>query len=679
MNFLRFLRLIAVAASFSVVPDNVLAQDDVLEEMRVTATRRPAAVTDITAAVAVVSGEDSIDKMLTTDLLAATPGVTLQQTTPGQGVAIVRGLKGSSVLHLVDGMRLSNAIFRSAPTPYFAFVPTMAVDRIEVIRGTPASLYGSEAVGGVVQLVSRLPEFDNEENSLWRDVAVGLDSANLQRSIRGTIDFGNRALAVSLSASYLETGDRQVGGGDRVTPSGFESRSLRGVVYARPENERRWLFDLHYLEQPETPRVDELVPGFGQTEPSSEEFFFSPSARTFAHFRYEKDMGWLDADWRFDTAWQRIDDDRSNRDLGSDERRLEGNRSDLFGMTLTASGGKRRGWIAGADFYYDEVSSERFSQDVASGALTEVASRFPDGSRLTQSAIFASTDWQVSSRNALTGGLRFSGSSIDLPAAFGGENIDISRLSGDLGWIFDIDDRWQLVANVGAGFRAPNIFDLGTLGNRPGNRFNIPNTNLDVEEALHSDIGVRFRGDMVDFDLVVYSLQYDDRITSVGTGDVTPDGRDVVQSVNAADARFHGAELGFNVTFSDTLRIESLLNYAWGEQEIETRIEPADRVPPLNGRVSFYLDTSDRLSWSAHIEGATRQDRLAARDIRDVRIDPNGTPGWLIASVGANWRNEQGWRIAATVENLLDKRFRQHGSGIDSAGRNVSLTLRRSW
>ena len=68
-------------------------------------------------------------------------GVYLQQTTPGQGAAIIRGLKGSSILHLVDGIRVNNAIFRSAPTQYFALVPTSAVERIEVLRGTPASLY----------------------------------------------------------------------------------------------------------------------------------------------------------------------------------------------------------------------------------------------------------------------------------------------------------------------------------------------------------------------------------------------------------------------------------------------------------------------------------------------------------------------------------------------------------
>ncbi|MEL7187703.1 MAG: TonB-dependent receptor, partial [Pseudomonadota bacterium] len=531
----------------------------------------------------------------------------------------------------------------------------------------------------VVQLVSRLPEFDGDGNSIRRDIAIGIDSANLQKSVRGTVDFGNRALAASVSAGYLETGDRRVGDGTRIKPSNFESRSFRAVVRGQPDNRRRWYFDTQFLEQPETPRVDELVPGFGQSEPSSEEFFFSPSARSFAHFRYEHEAGWFDADWRFDTAWQRIDDDRSSRDLGSNERRLENNRSDLFGLTLSASGGNERSWITGVDFYYDEVSSARFSQDVSTGTMTEIAARFPDGSTVTQGAVFASMDWHGATRITFTGGLRLSSASIDLPASFGGEHIDVSRLSGDLGWLYDLSAGWRLVANVGVGFRAPNIFDLGTLGDRPGNRFNVPNTNLDVEEALHSDIGVRFRGERVEFDFAIFALRYDNRITSVGTGDVTPGGRDIVQSVNAADAQLRGAELGINVALSDALRIESLLNYVRGEQAVGNVVEPADRVPPLNGRVSLFVDHSDRITWSARIQGAAAQDRLAARDIRDVRIDPNGTPGWIIASLSADWHNDHGWHLTAAVENLFDKRFRQHGSGIDAAGRNVSLTVRRKW
>jgi outer membrane cobalamin receptor len=239
-----------------------------LEEIVVTATRRAATTDHIAAAVSVVNSDEVRRQKLTTDALASEVGVYLQQTTPGQGAAIIRGLKGSAILHLVDGMPLSNALFRSAPTPYLAYVPTTAVERIEIVRGTPASLYGSQAVGGVVQVVSRIPRFDTDKLAWKRSFAVGLDTAELQKSLKGTVDFGHRQLAASVSAEYLTTGNRQTGAGERVPQSGYESKATRFVLSATPDDNKSWLLDLQFLEQPETPRVDELVPGFGQSQPS---------------------------------------------------------------------------------------------------------------------------------------------------------------------------------------------------------------------------------------------------------------------------------------------------------------------------------------------------------------------------------------------------------------------------
>ena len=144
----------------------VAAEQDVLDEVLVTATRRTVSTVEISSALTLVDGERAREQKLLTDALANNVGVYLQQTTPGQGAAIIRGLRGSSILHLVDGMRLNNAIFRSAPTQYFALVPTSAVERVEVLRGTPASLYGSDAVGGVVQVVTRVPEFTSSDTQL---------------------------------------------------------------------------------------------------------------------------------------------------------------------------------------------------------------------------------------------------------------------------------------------------------------------------------------------------------------------------------------------------------------------------------------------------------------------------------------------------------------------------------
>ena len=133
-----------------------------IEEIQVTATRRPMRTSEVSASLSIVGNDELVAAKLLTDVLAMQPGVFLQQTTPGQGAAIVRGLKGSEVLHLVDGMRLNNAIFRNAPTQYMALVAPGTLERIEVVRGAPASLYGSDAVGGVVQAISRIPSFESK-------------------------------------------------------------------------------------------------------------------------------------------------------------------------------------------------------------------------------------------------------------------------------------------------------------------------------------------------------------------------------------------------------------------------------------------------------------------------------------------------------------------------------------
>ena len=191
------------------------------------ATRRTVSTAEISSGLTLVDGEFVRRQKLVTDALDANVGVFLQQTTPGQGAAIIRGLKGSSILHLVDGMRLNNAIFRSAPTQYFALVPTSAVERVELLRGTPTSLYGSDAVGGVVQLVTRVPEFDSTETGMQGEVFAAYDSAELGKTLRGILDAGTRRIMTSVSAEYMTTGDRRTGSGDRIGPSAYESKSGR--------------------------------------------------------------------------------------------------------------------------------------------------------------------------------------------------------------------------------------------------------------------------------------------------------------------------------------------------------------------------------------------------------------------------------------------------------------------
>ena len=179
---------------------------------------------------------------------------------------------------------------------------------------------------------------------------------------------------------------------------------------------------------------------------------------------------------------------------------------------------------------------------------------------------------------------------------------------------------------------------------------------------------------------MIYALRYDDRITSVGTGAVTSDGRDIVQSVNATASSIRGVEAGIDVRVSEDIDARAVLNYTWGEQRIAgSDEEPSGRIPPLNGSITVSWHAGGNYRLASWIHFAGDQDRLSARDISDVRIDPEGTRGW--ASIGARLQKEyaQNWLLAVSLDNLLDKRYRVHGSGLDAPGRNLTLSVNHSW
>lgn len=175
---------------------------------------------------------------------------------------------------------------------------------------------------------------------------------------------------------------------------------------------------------------------------------------------------------------------------------------------------------------------------------------------------------------------------------------------------------------------------------------------------------------------MAYVVDYSNRISSVLTGEITPAGRQVVQNRNIASATIYGMEAGGEFDLSDRTRLRAVLNYTRGEEkEADAGTTPGDRIPPLNGAVSLPIALSEALKIEPWMEFAAEQDRLSPRDVRDSRINPEGTPGWATLNLKASWQSAAGWRLMLAVENILDKRYRIHGSGIDAPGRNLSLRL----
>jgi len=175
-----------------------------------------------------------------------------------------------------------------------------------------------------------------------------------------------------------------------------------------------------------------------------------------------------------DIAWQEINDDRRTRDTGSSEERRERNRSGLFGITLQAETqlGGGHTLVYGLEHYADTVDSSRVATDIDTGLSRSVTSRFPDGSTMDSVAVYITDQWQFSDRLDVSYGARYSRFDTELPEADRGvgASIQTKDLTGNAGLHFAISPGLNLVANLGRGFRSPNIFDLGTLGPRPGNR-----------------------------------------------------------------------------------------------------------------------------------------------------------------------------------------------------------------
>ncbi|MGH9956528.1 MAG: TonB-dependent receptor plug domain-containing protein, partial [Pyrinomonadaceae bacterium] len=525
----------------------------------VMATRGEQPSFDVPSAVTIID-HDEIDRQTPSvllDLLRGEEGVFVQQTTPGQATPIIRGLIGSSILTLVDGMRLNNAIFRPAPNQYFALVDPYNVERIEVVREPASTLYGSDAMGGVINVITPVPQFATQQWELHGKALEQVRSADTSWVNRISLQGGRTGFALSGGLTYQDHNNLRAGGDTGLQrPSGYIVYAGDGTLFLE-RADQDLLLSFQYLQQPKTPRFDELVPGFGQTHPNSAVFFFEPNDRLFLHARYRlrNPSPFIDR-LEFHVGFQEINDDRRNRDFGSTQENRERNRDSLTGITLQLTS-RWREWMTltyGGEIYLDEVGSTRLGRDITTGETTTLRGRFADGSSLNSLASYVQGEVQVHPRlTAILGG-RFSyfDTNIPDPDPSLATHTNTNDLTGSLGLVYHLTPMINLVSNVGRGFRVPNVFDLSTLGPRPGNRFNIPNPDLRPEQVITVDAGVKVNFPRFSGGLFGFYSDFQDKIESVLTGG-NIDGRDVVQSANLNAVTSFGVETAGRFRLLDNL------------------------------------------------------------------------------------------------------------------------------
>jgi len=680
----RTLLFSAIALHVSVVAfaDTSENPEKTLDAIQVTATRRAESAYDVPQAVTVV-GEAELRKRFgqtNADLLHGDVGTFVQQTTPGQAVVIVRGLKGSEVLHMVDGFRLNNAFFRNAPNQYPALIDPLMIEQIEVVRGPASVLYGSDAMGGVVQMLSpktRYSERGWDQSARLRTRYASADSSSITR-----VEYAgnNERFSIQGGATYQDVNLLRIGGDGKVLPfTAYTSRFADAKIGFVAVEGHELIASFQYARQPKTPRFDELFPGFGQINPTSSELLFKPQERYFAQLKYLFDVETAVFDrGSVSIGRQDIVDDRLNRDFGTVNRDIEANRSELLGLTAQFERTLGAHYLTyGFERYDDEVSSARRRVNIATGALSARPARYPNGSTMVSSGIFVSDDWKLSDQLDLSGGLRYSRVEIELPPVINatGVKLNPNKLTGNLGFNFELLEGLRLVGNYGRAFRAPNVFDLGTFGTRPGNRFNIPNANLKPETVDSVDFGLKLQHGPWLGELIAFKSRYQDKITSVQTGARTASGQIVVQSQNATRLDLHGIEAGVKFITDGPWSAFASATMTRGTEKLGVAEYDADRIPPLFGKVGADYRLTGVWTLSAYSFFAARQDRLSPRDVTDPRINPAGTAAYATANIAATWNVREELDLRLSAENLGDRKYREHGTGLDEAGRSFGVGI----
>ena len=631
-------------------------------------------------ATTVVAAPEPGTVQVALEALRGRPGTFFQQTTPGQGNVLVRGLKGSEVLHLVDGFRLNAAFFRNAPNQYMGLVDPLNLDQVEVLRGPMSTVHGSDAMGGVVQLVTPSPHFHDEGAGATWLASAHYDSADAGLHARAAVDVGGETWALRAGSSRQDVGLRRAGGGDTLPDTAYTShgKDLRAAWRAGDAGTVELLWQ--DFTQPSTRRFDALNPGFGQVEAESEEFAFEPQSRRFGLLRYRGDApSWLADEMVLQAGRQTLVDGQRSRDLGSDVREFQRNTSRLDGVSLQLrrQAGESLELRYGLESYRDRIDARASELDLGTGVSTPARGRFVDGSGMDNAGAYLVADWEPGDAWRLNAGLRHSRFRTRVPATATAPAAEVSAsdLTGQAGLSRALDEagEWRLVANVGRAFRAPNVFDLGAFGPRPGNRFNLPNPDLGPETAVSADLGLKLSRDALDAEAFVFATRYRDKISSVLTGDTTPQGQAIVQSRNVTELDLHGLETAVDWRLSEAWRLQASASWTRGEEQAGADTYPADRIPPVYGRAELGWRPDGFVSWRAWTDFAGRQDRLSPRDATDPRINPAGTAGWATLNLGMDWQALPGLELRLEVRNLFDRRYREHGSGLDAPGRGIGV------
>ncbi len=664
------------------------------------------------------------------DLLERSGQVYVQKSQLGGGSPMIRGFATNRLLITVDGVRMNTAIFRGGNVQNIISIDPLAVEKAEVIIGPGSVVYGSDAIGGVMNFYTLTPAYSYKKAGYLSGKVYGrFATANEEKTGHFDVAYGREKWALLTSLSYSDFGDMKMGshgpgeylrpeyvvrrnGEDVVVknddpkvqvPTGYDQVNFLQKVRFRPTQDWDFNLGLIFTTTSDYPRYDRLYrKRDGQLRAG--EWYYGPQRWLQTNLQINKvGNGTVYDEAKFTAAYQVFEEGRNDRDFGkeilfeTDEHvgawstNLDFEK-EFFGSKL----------FYGLEYVLNQVNSEGKETNVITGNRVPGSSRYPDDSRWQSMAAYGSFFWKLSPDLSITTGARynhvllnasFEEEMYDFP--FSDADINTGALTGSAGLNWQQNEilGWQL--NLSSAFRAPNIDDVGKIFDSAPGMVVVPNPHLKPETAYNAEIVSRIDFDkVVQLELAGYYTYLDNAMVRRDydlNGQTTIDYQGEpsrVQAIqNAAFARVYGIEAGAKINFSKNLKLKSQVSVTEGEEEQDDgTTAPLRHAAPLFGRAHLVWENEElRFDLFTVYNGEIAFEDLAPSEQDKAylyAVDQNGnpySPEWYTLNFTSQYQLGKGWLATASLENITDQRYRTYSSGIAASGRNLILALQYSF
>jgi len=665
----------------------------------------------------------------TADLLALSGRVFVQKSQMGGGSPMVRGFSANRLLLSIDGVRMNNAIFRSGNLHNVIAIDPFGIGNAEVMYGPGSIIYGSDAIGGVMDFRTlSAPLSNNDSLRTEGGIALRYASANREKTVHADIGLGKRRWAMLTSFTYSDFDDLRMGrrGGQerylrreyvetgaqgdvvKANPNphvqrhtGYLQRNLMQKIRYKASDNLELQYTLYYASSGDVPRYDRLIQ-YRQGRLRFAEWSYGPMQWTMHHLQtnHEGNNVLYDRS-RVTFAFQDHRESRIDRSFGSTSRNTQSERVKAWSLNWDARKSLKVGAISyGLEAVLNRVASEGLSTNVNTGSSSGAPSRYPDGSRWSSAGAYVSWQAEAGPRTSLSSGLRYTYGR--LRSEFDTNHVDYpyrevesgsGALTGSLGLVFRPREGWQVSGTLSTGFRYPNIDDIGkTFESTPGS-LTVPNPGLGPEYIWNVEAGFRHvREGRLQFELNAFLSLLDRAIVRRpfsfnGSDSILFNGTllGVEALQNAAYAMVGGLEASAEWHLNRSFALESHLTWTKGSETDDTgdaRV-PLRHAPPVFGMTRLRFAKGPfraELAWMYN--GRIRAEDLPPSERAKPEIYATDdlkrpwSPSWSTLNLRAGWQATRSLHLSLAWENMTDAMYRTYSSGIVAPGSHVILSAR---